>query len=81
MPPPSSPIGDDDPPDDDCKVRLSDFQIKKKLEIDAHEVKKDELGRKAKISRFELCLCKDGRIVIRERMCKGPIIETGYRMR
>ena len=66
-------------PPDDCKDRLSDYHIKT-LGIDPHELKRAILGKNAPISRYELCRCKDGNIVIRNKGCTGPIIETGERM-
>ena len=40
---------------DDCKDRLSDWQIKSVLGINQHELKYEILGRNAKISLYELC--------------------------
>ena len=64
----------------DCKDPLSDWEIKK-LGLDPHDIKYDNLGRRAQISRYELCKCKSGAIVIRLKGCTGPIIPTGYRVR
>ena len=45
-----------------------------------HEVKADELGTNKNLSRFDLCGCKDGRVVIKAHGCKGPVITvTNYR--
>jgi RHS repeat-associated protein len=74
--PPSSASSNGCPPNDDCKDRLSDYQIQQRG-LDPHEIKRAILGRNAPISRYELCRCKDGRIVIRNKGCSGPIIETG----
>jgi len=73
------PPGANCPPNEDCKDRLSDFQIRQRG-LDPHEIKRAILRRTAPISRFELCQCKDGRVVIREKGCTGPIIETGETM-
>jgi RHS repeat-associated protein len=48
---------------------------------DPHEFKKDFLGKKAPISRYDICACKDGSIVIKLRgQCgsPGPGQPTGY---
>ena len=66
----------DDPDGKDCQDRLSDWQLKE-FGIDAHSLKYEVLGKRAKISRYELCKCKDGAVVIRLKGCKGPIIPTG----
>lgn len=65
---------------DDCKDRLSDWQIKSVLGINQHELKYEILGRNAKISLYELCKCKSGAIVVRLRGCKEPILDTGLSM-
>jgi hypothetical protein len=47
-----------------------------------HEVKTDSLGTNRSLSLFDLCGCKDGRVVVKAHGCKGPIVaETGYRWR
>ena len=64
-----------------CQNRLSDWDIKQLNIGDTHEFKRDVLGRKAQISRYELCKCSDKRVVIRELGCQGKgQIETGYRL-
>ena len=65
---------------DDCKDRLSDWQIKNVLGINSHELKYEILGKKAKIALYELCKCKSGAIVVRFNGCKGPILDTGLSM-
>ena len=65
---------------DDCKDRLSDWQIKNVLGINSHELKYEILGKKAKIALYELCKCKSGAIVVRFKGCKGPILDTGLSM-
>lgn len=48
---------------------------------DPHEFKKEHLGRKAPISRYDICACNDGSIVIKPRgQCgsPGPGIDTGH---
>ena len=77
----SSSSGKNDDDDCDCTKRLDDKYLKKTLGIDPEEIKYEELGRRALISRYELCECKDKRIVIRLRGCTGPIIETGLKTR
>ena len=59
----------------DCKQRLSDWQIKDRG-LDPHGLKHGILGKKAQVSLYELCKCKDNSIVIRHKNCKGPIIPT-----
>ncbi|MCO8648338.1 RHS repeat-associated core domain-containing protein, partial [Burkholderia multivorans] len=45
-----------------------------------HEVKQDWMGKKAKISRYDLCGCNDGRVVIKAQGCKGPIFSETEHM-
>ncbi len=70
----------DDYDNDDCKDRLSDWQIANRLPESAHEIKAAILGSKAKLRLYELCRCKNGDVVIRLNGCKGPIIPTGYKL-
>jgi RHS repeat-associated protein len=45
-----------------------------------HEVKAEHLGTYKSLSLFDLCGCKDGRVVIKAHGCKGPIVaETRLR--
>jgi hypothetical protein len=47
-----------------------------------HAFKQDFLRKKAPISRYDICACKDGSIIIKPRgQCgsPGPGIETGFR--
>ena len=47
-----------------------------------HEVKANELGTKKNLSKFDLCGCKDRRVVVKAHGCKGPIISvTNFRWR
>ena len=62
---------------DDCKHRLSDWEVKQKHKIDAHKLKHDILGKRAQVRLYELCLCKNGEISIRFKGCVGPTIRTG----
>lgn len=73
--------GKNDDDNCDCTKRLDDKYLKKTLGIDPEEVKYEELGPRAPISRYELCECKDKRIVIRLKGCTGPILETGLKTR
>ncbi|ECI0413638.1 hypothetical protein AH332_09915 [Salmonella enterica subsp. salamae] len=69
------------PPEDPCDKKLDRGLLKKADIFDAHQVKKDWMGDGARISRFDLCGCKDGRIVIKTKVvganknmdCKGEI--------
>lgn len=63
-----------------CKDKLSDWDIKRLNIGDTHEFKRDFIGRDASTARYELCKCKDGRVVIRQHSCKGGQIETGYKL-
>ena len=65
------------PQPNECNKRLSDWQIQN-AGFDAHEIKYEILGGNANISRFELCLCNNGAVVIRNKGCKGPVIPTYY---
>ena len=67
--------GDCERDKNDCKKRLSDWQIKDRG-LDPHDLKHGILGKKAQVSLYELCKCKDNSIVIRHKNCKGPIIPT-----
>lgn len=47
-------------------------------------MKGDELGTNKDLSKFDLCGCKDGRVVVKAHGCKGPVIwlsATGYRLK
>lgn len=45
-----------------------------------HAVKAETLGTWKSLSLFDLCGCKDGRVVVKANGCKGPVIaDTGYR--
>lgn len=41
-----------------------------------HETKRDALGTNKNLSKFDLCGCKDGRVVVKAHGCKGPIISS-----
>jgi uncharacterized protein RhaS with RHS repeats len=66
---------------DKCDQVLSKWQLKKAgVYGNEHDVKSDELGTKKNLSKYDLCGCKDGRVVIKFHGCKGPIItSTPYR--
>lgn len=65
---------------DPCDTKLTIWHLKQAgVYGKEHDVKKDWLGKKAPISRYDLCGCLDGRVVIKARGCKGGIIsETEY---
>jgi RHS repeat-associated protein len=67
--------------DDDCNIILDKGQLKKAgIYGIEHEVKADELGTKKNLSKFDLCGCKDGSVVVKAHGCKGPVISvTPYR--
>ncbi len=67
--------------DDPCDIILDKAQLKNAgVRGREHEVKSDELGTNKNLSKFDLCGCKDGRVVVKAHGCKGPIISvTGYR--
>jgi RHS repeat-associated protein len=56
--------------DDRCDKKLSD-QLLNKLGIDGHTLKAEALGTNKNLSRFDLCGCNDGRIVVKRYGCKG----------
>ena len=59
------------PPEDPCDKKLSD-ELLRDLDIDAHEIKRGLLGSSG-WGAYNLCGCKDGRIVLkRSSNCKGP---------
>ena len=70
---------DDD--NDPCDVILDKGQLKAAgIRGREHEVKSDELGTNRNLSKFDLCGCKDGRVVVKAHGCKGPVISvTDYR--
>jgi RHS repeat-associated protein len=64
----------------DCK-KVDQFHLDGAGISDPHEFKKEHLGRKAPISRYDICACNDGSIVIKPRgQCgsPGPGIDTGH---
>ena len=66
----------------DCK-KASQFHLDNAGISDSHSFKQDVLGRKAPISRYDICACKDGSIVIKAQgQCgsPGPGIPTGLHM-
>jgi len=66
--------------DTDC-TKASPWQLTRAGIADPHEFKRDFLGPKAPISKWDIGACKDGSIVIKARgQCgkPGPSIETGY---
>lgn len=81
-PPPRNKCDDGDG-DDPCDSVLSSWQLKKAgLKGKEHEVKYEWLGDRARISRYDLCGCRDGRVVIKAHKCKGPIVDvTEYKWR
>jgi RHS repeat-associated protein len=66
--------------DDPCDIVLDKGQLKAAgIRGREHEVKADELGTNRHLSKFDLCGCKDGRVVVKAHGCKGPVIsETRY---
>lgn len=64
----------------ECNKRLSDWDLQQNG-IDAHELKYDVLGKKAKVSLYELCACPDKKVVIRLKQCKGDEIFTGVKLK
>jgi hypothetical protein len=45
-----------------------------------HAVKSDALGTNKSLALFDLCGCKEGRVVVKAHGCMRPIVsETGYR--
>ena len=69
----------DDP--DTCDIILNKAQLKKAgIFGREHEVKEDERGTSKNGSKFDLCGCKDGRVVLKAHGCKGPVISvTDYK--
>ncbi|EAQ6500134.1 hypothetical protein DLO04_24055, partial [Salmonella enterica] len=70
------------PPEDPCDKKLDDGLLRRMDIPNPHQVKKDWMGDTAKVSRFDLCGCKDGRVVIKDKFidgksvkdCKGKIV-------
>ena len=69
--------GDDDP----CDIVLDKGQLKSAgIRGREHEVKEDALGSNKNLSKFDLCGCKNGRVVVKFHGCRGPVIEvTDYK--
>jgi RHS repeat-associated protein len=70
----------DDNDDDSCD-KILDRSLLRRAGIlgKEHAVKADALGTNKSLSQYDLCGCKDGRIVVKAHGCKGPIVaETGY---
>lgn len=67
--------------DDPCDIILDKEQLKSAgIRGREHEVKADELGTNKNLSKFDLCGCKDGRVVVKPHGCKGPVISvTNFR--
>lgn len=61
------------PPKNHVIKILINIYYNKQVYLITHQVKKDWMGDKAQISRFDLCGCKDGRVVIKAQGCKGKI--------
>ncbi len=77
------PNGDEDPDNNKRSnyEKINDNYLKRKG-IDPHELKRELLGRKAKISRYDLYKDKStGQIHIFEKGGKGPSIETYINIR
>jgi RHS repeat-associated protein len=78
----TKPKGSDCPDDDDQCDKILDKGLLKSAGIfgKEHAVKEDALGTGKGLSKFDLCGCKDGRVVVKLHGCKGPIISgTPYR--
>jgi RHS repeat-associated protein len=74
---PTASSGSNCPPDDPCDKVLDRAQLKTAgIRGREHEVKSDALGTNKGLSRFDLCGCNDGRVVVKAHGCKGPIVET-----
>jgi len=69
--------------DDKCDQVLSKWQLKKAgIYGSEHDAKTDALGTNKNLSKFDLCGCKSGAVVVKAHGCKGPIIaETPYTWR
>ena len=61
-------------------TKASPFQLRNAGISDEHSFKQDYFGKKAPVSRYDICACKDGSIVIKLRgQCgkPGPTVDTG----
>ncbi|MGS7843286.1 RHS repeat-associated core domain-containing protein [Stenotrophomonas forensis] len=67
--------------DDKCDKKLDARMLRKAgIAGSEHDVKIDWLGTNKNISLYDLCGCDDGRVVLKPRGCRGPIVEvTNYR--
>ena len=62
---------------DNCDIKLDKGQLKMAgLFGREHEAKEEITGSGKNNSRFDLCGCKDGRVVLKLVGCKGPVLET-----
>lgn len=61
--------------DDPCDIVLDKGQLRKAgIRGSEHQVKSDALQTNKNLSKFDLCGCTDGRVVVKFHGCKGPII-------
>lgn len=68
----------------ECQKRVSDSYLKEVLAeqgTSPHSLKKEYLGQKAQISRYELCECDDGVLAVRLKGCQGSQERTWARMK
>ncbi|EBR8053211.1 type IV secretion protein Rhs, partial [Salmonella enterica subsp. enterica serovar Altona] len=68
------------PPEDPCDKKLDKGLLRKAgIEKMEHSIKIESVGRN-NISKFDLCGCNNGKVVIKEHGCKGKSIvdETEY---
>ncbi|HDS1598452.1 TPA: RHS repeat protein [Stenotrophomonas maltophilia] len=67
--------------DDKCDKKLDARMLRKAgIAGSEHDVKIDWLGTNKNISLYDLCGCDDGRVVLKPRGCRGPVVEvTNYR--
>jgi RHS repeat-associated protein len=79
QPPPQPDPGGSGCNDDPCDQKLNDWQLQQAGICGrgaAHGVKGDALGTNKNLSKFDLCGCRDGTIVVKAHGCGGEILET-----
>lgn len=65
--------GNDD--GDPCDTVLDRGQLRRaRILGKEHSVKSDALGTKKNLAKFDICGCRDGRVVVKYHGCRGPVL-------